>query len=596
MEFQTIGKLLQGYFAIPDYQRDYEWTTVQITTLIDDIMAIVTNETQNHFIGAIVTIPFEIDSAVSKSLDFDDYNITDSQVKHVVDGQQRLISCTVLISCILQSLEEDNFISPNEKKAQTRILDSILYGSDYNDNSEPAPKLILNGNTGNCYNNFILKKNTTGYDQRYKGAKRLLDAHKLFKDEICKKKNEFLSSGIFASEIQFYKALIKAITDKIKFVEVACDKSADAFQVFDSLNGKGLDLTAADRIKNILLSWTPANKEGLKKWETLEREVGEKHLSSFFVATFFLHNGKRVSQGKLPDEFKAKFKNIATTNNQGFWDNLHQSAKLYGRLRMANVKKDEVKSHLRDIQDLGQEQIYALLFSVVEFYGEELIERKEFADFLEASIAILVRMQVCGKSMNRLDAYFTKWITLMKEKNEVKCISDLTKKICLEKESIVDSTVFETMFVNFAPNNSKIDSFYLRHIESYLRKKEGNRSTPRAEEVTIEHIVPQTLSDSADWFGKGPLSFEIVSDFKSFVERIGNKVLLYGDDNTSAGNDCYQEKIVVYKNGKQSQDKGTPVETFCLIKELLQDNPDTFDYDAVLARAKKLAGYAKEIW
>ena len=38
MDFLKITKLFaQDLYAIPDYQRDYEWTNSQNSTLIDDV-------------------------------------------------------------------------------------------------------------------------------------------------------------------------------------------------------------------------------------------------------------------------------------------------------------------------------------------------------------------------------------------------------------------------------------------------------------------------------------------------------------------------------------------------------------------------------
>lgn len=39
----------------------------------------------------------------------------------------------------------------------------------------------------------------------------------------------------------------------MKFVRILCSESEDPFQVFESLNGTGLSLTGADRIKNKLM-------------------------------------------------------------------------------------------------------------------------------------------------------------------------------------------------------------------------------------------------------------------------------------------------------------------------------------------------------
>ena len=58
----------------------------------------------------------------------------------------------------------------------------------------------------------------------------------------------------------------------------------------------------------------------------------------------------------------------------------------------------------------------------------------------------------------------------------------------------------------------------------------------------------------------------------------------------------YQEKVAIYNNGCNGQTQGTPVNTFELVKLLLQKYPNRFNHDEVEKRAKELAQYAKEIW
>ena len=74
------------------------------------------------------------------------------------------------------------------------------------------------------------------------------------------------------------------------------------------------------------------------------------------------------------------------------------------------------------------------------------------------------------------------------------------------------------------------------------------------------------------------------------------KLLLYIDDNASASNKHYSDKLNIYQNGKMGQTQGTPVNTFELVKELISNYPSQFNHTEVEKRAKQLAQYAKDIW
>ena len=596
MDFLKIGKIFaQDYYAVPDYQRDYEWTNAQISTLIDDVFDIIKNGgKENHFFGAIVTIPFESNDGINMSIDIKEYGIDESSVKHIVDGQQRLTTFSVFIAALHDMiLDDENTSLVFKKNYAEKQLEGIVLGNNYSSNSVPAPRLILNGNTGRCFNNGILKNSDVPYNKVFKGAKRLLNAYKIFVNEIGSKKTQYINDGLIKDSETFYSKVIEAITNRIVFVEIECDASADAFQVFDSLNGKGLDLTAADRIKNIFMSWSPSGK-GIQKWDSFVNDVGEEYLASFFIAKFFYIEEKRIPKNKLPDTFK-KFRADALNDFDYFYnESLKKEGDIYGKLRSANTSNKKVNAILKDFQSLKMDQVYVLLFAVVNRYGEMILDTDDYVNFASRLQCLMVRMQVCEKSTNRIDTLFANCINSMKPNGSA--LSLIIKKIDDEIKASVDDQQFKESFARFSPNDSKVGEFYLRHIENYKRKENKNRNSVDIG-LTVEHIIPQNLNDLSVWYGALTVPEEIKSDFKdSVVENIGNKALLYEDDNSAAGNRDYNYKLGKYKDGKNQQTQGTPYNTFYLIKEVVDEYPDRFNHDEVFERAKKLADIAVKIW
>lgn len=594
MEFLKITKLFaQDFYAVPDYQRDYEWTNAQTSTLIDDVFALLDESANStHFLGAIVTIPYEDNSGTTKSIDFDSYSIDADSVKHIVDGQQRLTSFSVLLKVLYDCLKNDPDIDDEVfRNNHLNMLRPLFCGTAYDGNGNAAPRLILNGNTGFCFNKEILAVRDDPCNKVYRGAKRLLGAYNLFKYEITNKKAECLDDGISAKT--FYKNLIDILLKKIVFVEIECDASSDAFQVFDSLNGKGLDLTAADRIKNIMMSWSPSGK-GAQKWDALVQQVGEDYLVNFFVCLFFYNHNKRISKNKLPEKFKDDYKDSATSDFDYFYNELKAMGSTYGALRNAKTENESVDNVLKDFQALGFEQVFVMLFAAAWHYGVDCIASDEFKRFTKTLLALIVRMQVCERNMNKLDSVFSDCIEMMKTKSA--SISVITDKLNEKKKNIVTDEQFENDFAHYCPTHTRVEEFYLRHLEEYRRTEEGNRSSVERG-LTVEHIIPQTLDDLSDWYGDAVIPDEVREDFQlSVVENIGNKMLLYGDDNASASNNDYQKKCETYRTGKRGQDQGTPIGTFKLANDLLVDFPERFNHEEVDMRAKQLAKYAVSIW
>ena len=88
-------------FSIPRFQRDYSWDKKNYQEFIDDMincLIIENNElkTQSYFLGTMLFIG-----------DFIDKNKVDKYI-HVVDGQQRLTTITILFSALSDRFRKIN--------------------------------------------------------------------------------------------------------------------------------------------------------------------------------------------------------------------------------------------------------------------------------------------------------------------------------------------------------------------------------------------------------------------------------------------------------------------------------------------------------
>ncbi len=596
MEFKTIGEILgQKYYAIPDYQRDYEWTNAENQTLLDDIIALLLSGDERHFFGAIVTVPFDSETGTTKVVDFSEYSINENNVRHLVDGQQRLTSFSILCCALKDIIDEDSSIDAEDKTNYfLNKLGSILYGDKFK-NKKPAPRLVLNGDSGKCFNNKILKVTSDNPNMIYKGPKRLIQAYKLYYEGIKSAREESIKDKEVKNSEEFYVNLLDTITERIIFVDIKCDGAANAFQVFDSLNGKGLDLTAADRIKNIFISWK-SNGKGAQKWNSFVEKVGEDYLVNFFISEFFFINEKRVPKNNLPNEFKNSYKDLAKKDFDSFTSRIETDGEYYGQLRKANTGDDELNKLLKDFGSIGQDQAYVLLFAAYKQFHDNGMKKSEYFEFARELFSLAVRMQVCEKSTNRLDAIFSNAIKKMK--SGTSSLPLLTQYIKDEKVKNICDKEFEDAFVRFAPKDNRVSEVYVRYIENYYRKTNGDIKdrTPVESGLTVEHIIPEAC-DLTVWYGGEAIPIEVEVNFKDeYIQSIGNKMLLYGDDNSSANNNDYSYKTNVYKNGKRGQNQGTPEGTFAMVKDLLKTYPSKFNHQEVMSRAKTLAGVAKNLW
>ena len=122
MDFKKIQEIFSSYYlAIPDYQRDYSWTEAEISTLFDDIKNLMINNShEEHFLGAIVTTSFDSESSSGMDIVLEDYKISSDNIRHVVDGQQRLTTISLLMRAAMD-LASQTVVLKEQKKYYSRL-------------------------------------------------------------------------------------------------------------------------------------------------------------------------------------------------------------------------------------------------------------------------------------------------------------------------------------------------------------------------------------------------------------------------------------------------------------------------------------------
>lgn len=173
IDIKSINELLSMDLDIPDYQRPYKWTVQNITELLGDISNSITDADRyrrgfKYRIGTIIV------------------HNNGTGIADVVDGQQRIISLTLIKQCIepgfKSSILEKDFAN---KVTQTNIHNNYNFIREW----------------------FSLKSEET-------------------------KKN-----------------FIKAFSDILEVVVISVDKVEEAFQLFDSQNTRGKELDPHDLLK-----------------------------------------------------------------------------------------------------------------------------------------------------------------------------------------------------------------------------------------------------------------------------------------------------------------------------------------------------------
>ncbi|WP_157197411.1 DUF262 domain-containing protein [Methanohalobium evestigatum] len=137
----NLHKFLEGQkqFIVPIYQRTYSWNENHCQKLWEDIERLLNGQYQSHFLGSIVYINSDI------------YQISTITKLHVIDGQQRLTTISLLLQALREAIKNnsDQVKGINSRK----IKNYYLLNQDEED--ELRYKLVLNRNDNDTYVNIL---------------------------------------------------------------------------------------------------------------------------------------------------------------------------------------------------------------------------------------------------------------------------------------------------------------------------------------------------------------------------------------------------------------------------------------------------------
>ena len=213
-------------FSIPVYQRDYNWQEKQCQRLFKDILQTGKNDKiTSYFLGSIVYIHDGIYGTGEKEF-------------HVIDGQQRMTTLTLLFLAIYYKL----------KGTILGKADKIYNQYVINPYSEKEVKLKLLPPEENL--NILDKISNNRFDELEEFQDRnMLKNYLFFEKEL---------ENLSFEEINY---LLKGI-EKLIYIDIALEKGKDDPQkIFESLNSTGLDLSQGDLIRNYILMDLERNEQ-----------------------------------------------------------------------------------------------------------------------------------------------------------------------------------------------------------------------------------------------------------------------------------------------------------------------------------------------
>ncbi len=248
----TAGGLISGStFEVPPYQREYSWREDEVREFFEDIQRSL--DSDSYFLGLII--------------------LTDEDGrKKIVDGQQRVVTLTLLASALYHEAKKRGR-SALAERLNADFLTSINYETDGSD-----PRVILTDSADNETLQHIVRTGEVPAQNPGNG-----DSVSL---EICKSYNFLVKELHEDLKPDPFKRLGKwteFITNKLYFAVFVHPSPSSAYQVFEVINTRGKDLTTADLLKNFIISQVPQNQRGevYERWKRVADSFQNDGTNSF---------------------------------------------------------------------------------------------------------------------------------------------------------------------------------------------------------------------------------------------------------------------------------------------------------------------------
>ncbi len=578
----TVKRLLDDFYVVPAYQRQYVWEQKHVELLLNDILDRyqTAGEKSEYFIGSIVT----------------SHNSQTSSYE-LIDGQQRVTTLFLTLCAIRDALLELQSEVSEDLKGQIRKKSfDKASGKDVE-----RYRVVLNYEGGQGVLEAIGDESRSIARRQLPiknaSTQKLLDAY----DEA----RAFLTEHFDRrpTEIQHFWWYL---TNNVKLIRVETGSLTDALRVFETINDRGIGLDPMDLLKNLLfMKATDTQYEKLNaRWEKLsellyKREKPLRFLRYFIMSTY---DSGLIRADESYEWLKNNYKEFAPeleADPVAFADKLIEVAECFGRLLEGRNPDNSENRYLKNLSLLaGSARQHLILLLAGRYLPKDVFDRlsKEVEDLFFIFI-------ITGTPKNEFERRFVGWA------RDIRQIRDLEGLEQLLKDKVIPFKEEKAKEFRFALENFKelsLPKYRRKYVLAKLAQYVNELAYPNTgwsdldklmgSGYEIEHILPESLPESIRQ------SFDRPEEIEEYINRLGNLTLLEKTINSSIGNASYEAKrreyvkssILLTRVIASSEPMGKDT-TFNKILGKFSSF-EVWDSAAIEHREKELIALAHEVW
>lgn len=541
-------------YFVPPYQRDYSWTEEQWEDLWNDIVELLQNPEDRHYMGALVI-------QGDNDRDF-----------CIIDGQQRMATLSILALAIIKKLHDlaDRGIDQNANRERANELRHRFIGERDPASLIEVSRLSLNATDDGFYQDYLVQLKPPRNPRNLPRSNRLLwNCFEYYESCIGTLRH------IGQSGERLARILSETVARQLLFILITVDDELNAYTVFETLNARGLELTTTDLLKNYLFSRVKAPndlKALQRRWRSLLDTVTPERFPEF------LRYHLLCEQPKVRSQRLFKLVREQVTNSADVFELigvLEARAELFAALFDPNhnywLERLEAVPFVRELNLFRVQQMTPLLFAAWERFSPE-----NFVRVLRLISVISFRYSAVSRlNPNELESKYHEAAkaVLNGTATQPSQVFEVLKPIYVNDDKFYSD--FASLVIDTSGQRKKLAKYILAKLESDLS---GRLCDPETDPATIEHILPE--NPNAEWEQTFPNAY-----WESAVYRLGNLTLLESSANRQVGNANYSEKLKAYQRS-----------AYQLTRDIPKVAPEEWTLELLEKRQREMAKRAVHIW
>ncbi len=500
-------------YNIPPFQRKYVWEKKQWTQLIEDLILAINNN-EKHFLGTCV--------------------IEETKTGlNIIDGQQRLTTFFILLSCMYIYLNDSICcIEEHLKQDMKEYIKNMLICRTGLAPKRPRittkytiiNKLVESIDDGNATSNTLneLLKDVESEEE-------VINAYKFFIGFIFDKK--ISKEQLDFEFVKLYEWIISC-----KIIEVISSNSSDAYSVFEILNARGIQLTQLQLLKSYMYKHLRISKKIVtvySRWGELEN-----HLTDVDGDTFLFHSLKCIGGYKKP-KIKTTYecivkshKNYSEKQQFTFLETLIKFAKKYKNYEKTDLVSNSPFNQLISFCSIKGIKVYRPLILAIDMKSDLLSDKLDYVYNILYKFVVLNNIRKTYS--NKLDD----------------AISELSNRIIRSDDSLEIIKLFLTFIYNHKHLVDKNDCINDIRAIQYSNKAASDNNSSKFIIMLLKKIYNKAQTNTDLPIDYSLISVEHIlndSEFEKSKMNLGNLLLITKNMNEQLKNLSYLEKKAIYK-------------------------------------------------